>query len=249
LFNTLLIISEGDIMQKKNLLPVAGLFLILIFPAVRLCASPTVIESGDAPGLPATAQDASGAVVTTITGDITYAAWYDKFNRDVDMYKITINEPLAFSATTLWNATNFDTVLFLFDSSGMAVYMNNDVPKPGFILPYRQSTLPAAHPLGPATAGDYFLAISGYLNLPYEDSDDNPVFSTMGGSTAVIGSAGTGTPVEHWMSPIYTTFFSGHYQIDLTGVGPIAIIPTPSALVLGGLGIGFVAWLRRRRAL
>ena len=244
-------------MQKKNLLPVTGLFLILIFPAVRLCASPTVIEIGDALGLPATAQDASGAVVTTIRGDIVFASFWDKYNRDVDMYKITINDPLAFSATTLGNATDFDTVLFLFDSSGMAVYMNNDVPKPDSILPYRQSTLPAAHPLGPATAGDYFLAVSGYLNLPFDngfndsprDSDDNPVFSTVGGSTAVIGSAGTGTPVEHWMSPIYTTFFSGHYEIDLTGVGPIAIIPIPSALVLGTLGVGFVTWLRRRRTL
>jgi hypothetical protein len=247
-------------MRKKNLLRLIKIMAILLFSTARLSAGPTTVtESGDAPSLPGSAQDASGIVVTTITGNITYTSMWDKYYRDVDMYKITINDPLAFSATTLGidNITDFDTCLFLFDADGMGVYMNNDVARPGYILPYRQSTLPAGHALGPDSPGDYYLAISGYLNLAYDtgfngiarDSDDNPVFSKVGGSTSVIGPSGSGKPVEFWQSPIYTTFHSGAYQIDLTGVGPIIVIPAPGAMLLGSIGIGFVGWLRRRKTI
>ena len=125
-----------------------------------------------------------------------------------------------------------------------------------YILPYRQSTLPAGHVLGPDNPGDYYLAISGYLNLAYDtgfngiaqDSDDNPIFSTVGGSTAVIGPSASGNPVECWKSPIYTTFHSGDYQIDLAGVGPINVIPAPGAVLLGMLGLSVAGVKLRKHA-
>jgi hypothetical protein len=114
----------------------------------------------------------------------------------------------------------FDTCLFLFDSEGKAVYMNNDVDvfKPGSIRRYEQSTLPAGHEDGPTTAGDYYLAVTGYEVQPY-DEDKNLVFDT-GRAYAVHGPSASSKPVDYWRS-VSSYFKSGNYWIDLTGVGPI----------------------------
>ena len=215
------VLLGGKMMRKKNVARLAGLWAILLFFTLGISYGQTIDESGDAGDLPSSAQDASGISITRISGTIPYSSkWYPN-DHDVDMYKITINDPDAFSATTHENETDFDTCLFLFDSNGKAVYMNVDTPRPGYVLPYRQSTLPAGDTYGPTEAGDYYLAVTGYNVLPY-DEDYNRVFDT-GSSQAVLGPSLSDKPVYEWTTPDrYPYFFhSGSYQIDLTGVGPL----------------------------
>ena len=207
-------------MREKNVTRLAGFWATLLLLTISVSYGQPVDESGDAGDVPDSAQDASGISITSIAGHIPAASYWDKFNRDVDMYKITINDPAAFSATTFDTATNFNTYLFLCDSGGKAVYMHDDVPRPGYITPYLQSRLPAGHALGPTMAGDYYLAVTGYICLPY-DEDGNLVFETGLGRTVVHGPSASIKPVVHWQSPVYAAFGSGDYQIDLTGVGPI----------------------------
>ena len=73
---------------------------------------------GDVGALPGRHADLRGQTVTTITGDMPE-------NGDVDLYRITIQDPAAFSATTEVDpGTHPDTRLFLFDNDGRAVYFN-----------------------------------------------------------------------------------------------------------------------------
>jgi hypothetical protein len=95
-------------MCKENLSQLAGLMVALLFVTTGLSYGQTVGESGDAGDVPSLAQDASGISITRITGNIRSSEWWERSNRDIDMYRITINDPAAFSATTFRNDTTFD---------------------------------------------------------------------------------------------------------------------------------------------
>jgi len=120
---------------KKLLVPILGvvIFSMIFIPAfaqvkdpnvtnddsLRAAVAPTHIEIGDAGNLPGTAQDPGGVgPLTSIAGTAG--------GGDEDMYKICITNPSAFSATTGAMA-DFDTQLFLFDSTGRGVYSNDDL--------------------------------------------------------------------------------------------------------------------------
>jgi hypothetical protein len=90
-------------------------------------------EAGDAGDLPATAQDLSAQGVVQIDGAFAIPT-------DVDVYKLCLSGGGTFSASTV-EGTTVDTQLFLFNSSGLGVYGNDDEGA------LRQSTLPAGHPL------------------------------------------------------------------------------------------------------
>src|SRR5207302_1330949 len=101
---------------------------------------------------------------------------------DADVYRLVLNAPFTFSATTVNPLTaasggpgGLDTQLFLFNSTGQAIYANDDTN--GTTL---QSTLPARSPftfsLG---AGTYYLAISLSGNDPV-NSNNQLVFTTGG---------------------------------------------------------------------
>ena len=109
--------------------------LALVTAACLLFAShaSAATEPGDARDLPATAQDLSAQDVVRIDGAFSTAT-------HVDVYKLCLSGGGTFSASTV-GGTTADTQLFLFDSSGLGVYGNDDEGA------LRQSTLPAGHPL------------------------------------------------------------------------------------------------------
>jgi hypothetical protein len=169
----------------------------------------TVVEIG-AGSMPINAQVATATAITMITGEIV-----DEL--DVDRYKITIDDPESFSASTDGHGgTMSDTRLFLFDADGRAVYFNDDANASTLL-----STLPPpAGGLGPATPGDYFLAIASYSRLPVDASsarlffepDVDPV-----AYTDVLGPhPGTDDPIAFWEGG--ENLDEGTYEITITGV-------------------------------
>ena len=181
-------------------------------------------EIGDAGDLPGTAQAVTGSgPLLSITGTMN--------DPDVDMYQIYIYDPAGFSAY----ATGWDPMLFLFDQSGMGVYGDDDSGGTGF-----DAFLPAGDTYSPTTAGIYYLAISEFALHP--NSASGSIFS--GYPTLSPTGPGAGSPVSSWSGA--TWGIGGDYTIELTGA---AHIPAPGAILLGGIGVGLVSWLRRRRAL
>jgi hypothetical protein len=100
--------------MKKQILSVFAVTALTLVSVIVFSIIPTyaasVTEIGDAGSSLATAQDISNQPVTEITGEITVDYYYYPFyadNWDLDIYKIYINDPTAFSATTLNDYTDF----------------------------------------------------------------------------------------------------------------------------------------------
>ncbi len=175
-------------------------------------AGATWVEDGDAAGIPAAAQRASGSgALTRITGRISH------FNDD-DMFRLCLTGGGTFSARVVPRAlsnTFLDPQLFLFDARGRGVYANDDA---GVGVDFTESLhplLPAHHPLTPTAAGVYYLAISGFDNDPV--SPRGQIFEDVD-STAVLGpdGPGGGRRVIDWDDSAFGSTFS-RYTIRLTG--------------------------------
>jgi len=183
------------------------------------------MEVGEAGDLPGTAQTPMGiGPLDSISGLVG--------SGDADMYEIYVTGGGTFSATTVGGAA-FDTQLFLFDSSGMGIYANDDTSSGGF-----QSTLPAFYPLTPTTAGIYYLAISNFNYDPENmggiifpsfppDGINGP--TGPGGGSAITGWSGSG-------------FSGGEYTIFLTGASAV-----PEPATMGLLSLGVLSLLRRKK--
>jgi len=215
----------------------AKLVLLVI---LGLAASPafanTVIASG-AGSLPGSAQDLTGAgVVTDIQGSL------DLLNGQyVSMFAIDITNFQAFSAQTI-NVGAFglpDTELFLFNSSGNAVYMNDDISGANTL-----SCLPSAtggNPcpfgqggLGPTSNALYYLAIADSADLPM-DATSTYLFMS-GASTDLLGPNPGAGAIAGWDGGVYTSpdYDLNNYNIPLTGVGAVPE-PAPWVLLLSAL--------------
>ena len=183
-------------------------------------------EVGDAGQLPGTAQITLGAnPLTAITGTISAG--------DADMYLIYIPVAGAFSATTVGGAA-FDTQLFLFTAAGMGVATNDDNGS-GLL-----STLPAGGSFL-VSAGNYYLAISGFNNDP--TSVGGLIFpSTFPGVFGATGP-GAGSPVSGWTGGGGT----GAYTITLTGAQ--FAVPEPGSVVLLAGIVGLIGRAIRRKQL
>lgn len=175
-------------------------------------AGATTPESVDAGDTLATAQVVSGAE-TTLTGTVGVGT------DAVDLYKINITEPAAFSATTYGSAID-DTMLMLFDAAGHLVEANDD-----WVWSTNWSNLPAGglgNANAPTSAGWYYLAVTAYYADPmaegaYMWSSTSPEWTDPETGETVDGPADASLVLDGWDAD--TTNHSGTYTVALNGVG------------------------------
>lgn len=209
---------------------------VLSLALVGAYASAQHVEAGDAGNLPATAQ--SAGLNSIIQGTINALG-------DSDMFRISINNPAAFSAVVVGSATNElgDSMLYLFNLDGTGIAANDDIDTDNDNF-YSHFTAGNALYSGLAP-GEYLIAISGFFDMPKQrEPGEDPLLDYVfdpGLGEAIIGpNAGAG-PVISWDGTRWG-FNQGGYEIRMTGVGPV---PEPATLAV--LGIGAAALLRRRR--
>ena len=138
-----------------------------------------------------------------------------------------------------------DTALFLLNSSGMAIYTNDDASGASV-----QSTLPAGTSFTMTLApGTYYLGISLSGNEPINSNGQLLFAAYIGGdSTSVRGAAAGINPSTH-SNFNGTPFFNemGAYRIDLTSA-LTAVVPEPTTIGLCVMGVAVIgATLRKRR--
>lgn len=201
-------------------------------------AADTITEAGDAGDMPATAQTGGAGAITLITGTL---GGFD----DADMYAIYIFDVNAFSANTDHAGTAvFDTQLFLFTSTGLGVFANDDIANGGNAYNPR-STLTTNGTYKPAAPGLYYLAISGWDRDPH--SAGGPIFTDDTNYTGVVGPTGAGgaSPISGWDGNGNLNGGVGAYAIMLTGA---QAVPEPgTALLMFATAAAFRLLLRARR--
>lgn len=158
---------------------------------------------------------------------------------EVDIYQIRIIDVGSFSARSV-SGNPDDTALFLFDSAGLGVYMNDDTTTD--LLAF----LPSGDPAGPASNGLYYIAVA----LGGTEAFDASAISSFlaGGFTDIRGGNVLAGALDSW-SP---TFQSGNelltYSIEFTGAAVAFPVPEPSTLALLLFGLVAVTLSRRRSA-
>jgi hypothetical protein len=220
---------------------VISLFASLYFLSCGSAYGELVIASGAGPLLPS-AEDLSGVFVTEIRGSLSQDP------NAVSLFEISIMNPVDFSAITV-SAGPFgipDTELFLFDSTGLGEYYNDDISFSDTLscLPSSDGANPCptlASGLGPVTPGVYYLGIARSADGPL-DGSSNEIF-TNSLSTDVVGpNAGAG-PLADWDNGAFTQpdFDLVNYDIFLTGT-----TPEPATWILSGGGLLAIGMLRKR---
>ena len=217
-------------------LAVAAFFLLAaVLPAG------VINEVGDAGQTLATAQNTIGGSnpLTDIYGVIAVGT------PDVDLYRIYISNPAAFSAIAYRGPNpSMDEMLYLFDATGHGVYADDDGG------PQLQAYLPANHALGPQSAGTYYLGIDSCCHFP--DSTGGAIFDFAASLSGPSGPGGA-LPLNSWSG---TSYNAGEYRIMLTGAEfpkGGGEVPEPATTLLVSLGLLAVglgnARARRRESL
>lgn len=182
----------------------------------------------DAGELTSTAQDTTGigASLDSISGSLINLGTVADPVDDVDLFKILINDPAAFSVTvTASLSVDNDAMLYLFDSAGVQTLVNDDGS--GGLLPQFDAGELSA--VGGA-AGEYFLAFTLFITNPDDVASTPPTLD------------------DGWFrDPI--PYQDGPYTLALTGVSTAATtppVPEPEILALFGLGLAGLGLARRR---
>jgi cysteine-rich repeat protein len=190
-------------------------------------------EGSDATALPP-GNSRSGALLTAVLGSFQTAD-------DVDLYRLTITDPLNFSAATLGPE---DASLFLFQVTGDGIAANSDDGGAS-----SQAVLSAGDPLTLLlTPGHYTLGISQNGVVP--TTAGTPLFATdLSGAAHAPLQAGS---VDGWSGS--SSGQPASYAINLSGAQftEVIAVPEPSAamlLISGSLGLAGLNWLRSRRQL
>jgi len=207
--------------------------LVAISPTLRADVWAEIPDAGQTIGSGQSTGLVGGNSLTMVTGTLGSPG-------DVDLYRIQINTPSAFSATTnnlLTSTAGLDTQLYLFslDGNGRAINANDD---DGSL----QSTLPAAGLPNLLNAGVYYLAIATSGNEAV-DAVNQLLFSADSPSTTIRTPNNSAGSLAGWD----TTFADpgvGAYEIDLTGA--FTAVPEPSTWFAAALAVAGVLVFRRR---
>ena len=136
-------------------------------------------EIGDASALPP-GQTPSGTPLLVIDGSFTALG-------DVDLYRIEITDAASFAAATT-TAPGADTVLFLFDTNGIAIAGNDDITGGNAVTEYwsRLAGVPGL------VNGTYLLSISRWPYVPV--SAGGQIFSIDVSNEVLIPDQGVALP-------------------------------------------------------
>jgi PEP-CTERM motif-containing protein len=222
-------------MRTIGLLVLAGSMLGLsTLRAAPLCTAGAGIWNegdageGDAGKLPGSANITVGVgSLTKICGSL------DNSGSGGDMYEIMITNS-TFTALTAGIGVNGidDPALYLFDSTGHGLYANNDISA---------ASTQAGFTLTGLTPGLYFLAIVPDNQQP--EHGTNLIFGDITGTnTTVFTPVISNTRVDGWTN---SGDSSGDYSITLRNAA-FATTPEPATFGLIGLGLGLLAFARRR---
>jgi len=114
--------------------------------------------------------------------------------------------------------------------------------------------------VGLVALGDYSTAFAylpsswGISATGFLEEEDNILFTTWGLASGVYNDL-TPADMSNWGESYHATFGSwgAGFKPFEYGCPPVTIghvvIPAPGAILLGGIGVGLVGWLRRRRTL
>lgn len=227
---------------------IAKFAVALTLAAVAPIYATTIFASG-AGALPGSAQDITGLFPTEITGTLSNDT-QDPL-ASVNMFILDIGEPGIFSVTMVGLPFGLsDSALFLFDSTGRGVMMNDDQDSlgtttsalsclPSLVSNPCTESLPAG--VGPISPGIYYLAISRAANYPL--STNGEIFSPVN-TTDVVGpdpANGGLDPINNWDGGAFTAPNNddGNYDLLINGAAP-----EPATWIMTGIGVLFV--LRRK---
>jgi len=210
---------------------VLSLSLYMIAP----CSAGLIVASGAGSTL-AGAEDLTGLFPTEIVGTLSGTD-----ASAASMFRISNLQPGNFSALTLFTGAFGipDTVLSLFNSTGVGIYLNDDISGTNTM-----SCLGLGNPCPTSglalPVGIYYLAISRSFNYPV-DQFGNEIFNPLS-STDLVGPSTT-NPVAGWdgfgSAP---DFDLTSYDIVLTGT-----TPEPATWLLTAGAVLVFGRLRRRR--
>ena len=206
---------------------------------LTITASDDEIRSGTGTfGQTIDAADQTGESVATANLAPDASTFNGRLNTgtDVDMWKIFICDPAAFSATTVGGltvpgtATGSDTALYLFSPDGNGISYNDDVTGTDF------NSLLANTQVASLSAGEYYLAVAYFGNRPTNASAQT-IWSEFA-PTATVPPTGLGAPgpVADW-NGLGTTV--ANYTLTLTGVSLAACGPTCNDIDVNNDGASF----------
>ena len=236
-------------MKKLSMITTALLSAGLALGAANPAFAASYTEVGDPGDLVSGAAQAvtgaAGETITSIKGALSLTAGIS----EGDAYKIYINSPSTFSASTTGfvpGSNSLDSQLFLFTLSGVGIVGNDDDGLSGG----SQSAIPAGTSfVSSLTPGYYILLITGSGQNPTSSGGlIFPSWTAGADPTGVYGPTGPGGSLAI-SSFGGSSNEGGAYSIALTGVTTSAVsaVPEPSSVCLGLAGGLALLVMRRRR--